>query len=388
MRLSYSQLEWFLRCPYVYKALFIDKQKIPRGKDAVFGGLLHRVFENVYKDRPMILTLSEALALFEKEWDRREAASYFASPLDAQVHFKEGMQIIKNYYEKNNLEDARILALEQFFEVPIEDKKTGQTHLLTGRIDRIDQLPGGLEIIDYKTNKTLKSEADIADDLQLSLYHLGVSNLWPQMVKQYNEEVYVSLYFLRHTQKVSVKKTKQQLQKTQEQLLEYIRQMEEAITKDTFEPKASILCGREPYCRICPFFSDRYRTNKPPIKEDIQVNEVIGEYITLKEQEKTLKERLGVLNSLINGYLDDQKLEAIYDGSLGITRSSLPSYEFDAVMVRSILEPLGKWEDVLDLSKTKLNKIKKELPREHRTLLEQAQTLKRVAKVLRTKKIV
>lgn len=387
MRLSYSQLEWFLRCPFVYKYIYIDKNSIPRGKDAVFGGLLHSVLERVYKDRPAILTLSEALAFFEKEWERGQVASYFATPLDARMHFKEGLIIINGYYQKNELEKTRIIALEKLFEVPLEDPRGKEIHLLTGRIDRVDQLANGLEVIDYKTSKSLKSQAQIAKDLQLSLYHLGIASLWPDLVKRYEGEVYVSLYFLRHNEKVSVKKSAKEIEETKEKLLDYIHQITEATRKNSFEPKASILCAIEPYCRICPYFSDRYRTAKPPLPNKQEVAQIITEYIALKIKEKEARTRLSQLNEIINAYLDDQKLEAIYEGDEGITRSSIPFYELDLALVKKILQKLGKWEDVLEVSKTKLKKLTNELPMEYRQKLKEAQKLKKIVNILRMKKI-
>lgn len=387
MKLSYSQIEWFLRCPYIYRHLFIERHPIARGKDAAFGGILHRVLESIYKDRPLILTLSEALSLYEAQWDQRSLAKYFPTPVDAQVHFKEGLRIISAYYEHVDFEESHIVGLEQFFEVPIEDPLTKEIHVLTGRIDRIDKGPEGLEVIDYKTNRTIKSQKQIAQDLQLSIYHLGISHLWPDILQKYDYEASVSLYFLRHTEKVSVRKTKDQLDTTRSELLEYIRQIQQAIKKDDFPPLPSTLCAREPYCRICPYFSDRYRTQKPPLPSQEEVKDVIQKYIELKTQEKQIKEGLLHLNQLINGYLDEQKLEGIYEGNMGIVRSTIPYYEIDVALVRPILEPLGKWEEVLDLSKTKLNSIKKSLPEEYRKKLEEAQKIKRVAKILRTKKV-
>ena len=51
-------------------------------------------------------------------------------------------------------------------------------HLLRGRVDRVDRLPGGeYELIDYKTGRP-KSAAQLADDVQLSLYAVGAREAW------------------------------------------------------------------------------------------------------------------------------------------------------------------------------------------------------------------
>ena len=51
-------------------------------------------------------------------------------------------------------------------------------HLLRGRVDRVDRLPGGeYELIDYKTGRP-KSAAQLVDDVQLSLYAVGAREAW------------------------------------------------------------------------------------------------------------------------------------------------------------------------------------------------------------------
>ncbi len=387
MRISYSQLEWFLRCPYLYKYQYIDKNKFSKGKDAVFGSLLHDTLEHVYAQRPAFPTLSETLAFFEKEWERKEAESFFDSPLDAGVHFKEGLRIIKDYYGKNDFENSSVLALEKLFEVPIEDSKTKETHVLTGRIDRIDKTPQGIEVIDYKTSKTLKSKKQVAQDLQLALYHLGIAELWPDLVAQYKDNIYVSLYFLRHNEKVSVQKKQEELDDIKNKLLGYIQDITQAIDKDDFPPRASLLCAREPYSRICPYFKDRYRIEKPKIQNQTEVSDIIKEYGTLKSQEKVIKHRLGELNVMIQDYLDQEALEGIFNDASGIIRAQMTRYEFEKELIRSILNPLGKWDDVVDISPTKLKKVMSYLSQEQRKKIDSAKTVKGVTKMLRQKKL-
>ena len=51
-------------------------------------------------------------------------------------------------------------------------------HLVRGRVDRVDELPdGSFELIDYKTGRP-KSEDDLRDDVQLSLYQLAARESW------------------------------------------------------------------------------------------------------------------------------------------------------------------------------------------------------------------
>jgi len=51
-------------------------------------------------------------------------------------------------------------------------------HLLRGRVDRVDRLPGGgHELIDYKTGRP-RSAAALREDVQLSLYAIAAREAW------------------------------------------------------------------------------------------------------------------------------------------------------------------------------------------------------------------
>ena len=71
-------------------------------------------------------------------------------------------------------------------------------HLLRGRVDRVDRLPGGeYELIDYKTGRP-KTAAQLAEDVQLSLYAVGAREAWQL---EASRQAY---YYLLDDQKVAV----------------------------------------------------------------------------------------------------------------------------------------------------------------------------------------
>ena len=71
-------------------------------------------------------------------------------------------------------------------------------HLLRGRVDRVDRLPGGeYELIDYKTGRP-KSPGQLVDDVQLSLYAVGAREAWSLEASQQ------AYYYVLDDQKVAV----------------------------------------------------------------------------------------------------------------------------------------------------------------------------------------
>ena len=97
MRLSYSQIDWFLRCPYIFKYQYIDKHRLPSGKAAVFGGLMHKVLEFIHKDSLLTPTPTQAMQFFEQKWEKNNLEKYFKTKIDAEKHYEEGLRIIKDY---------------------------------------------------------------------------------------------------------------------------------------------------------------------------------------------------------------------------------------------------------------------------------------------------
>ena len=74
-------------------------------------------------------------------------------------------------------------------------------HVLRGRVDRVDLLPGGeYELIDYKTGRP-KSASQLADDVQLSLYAVGAREAWSLDASQQ------AYYYVLDDQKVTVAAT-------------------------------------------------------------------------------------------------------------------------------------------------------------------------------------
>ncbi len=171
MRISYSALESFKRCPLKFKFQYIDKIRTPKSKSALFGTLLHSALKILHEPGLIIPTEEEILNFISDKWD----SSIYGSEQESTMAFAQAIKIMKDYYAKNYPADFNVLALEAPFEVPIQ---TGQElHLITGKIDRVDKTPDGvLEVIDYKTAKKMPSQEAVDKDLQLAVYHLGVAN--------------------------------------------------------------------------------------------------------------------------------------------------------------------------------------------------------------------
>ena len=78
-------------------------------------------------------------------------------------------------------------------------------HLLRGRVDRVDRHPdGSYELIDYKTGKA-KTELELREDMQLSLYQMGARESWRL------ETSAQSYYYVMTGEKVPVEHSEEEL---------------------------------------------------------------------------------------------------------------------------------------------------------------------------------
>lgn len=371
MRISYSALESFLTCPAKYKFSEIDKIKTPKSKEAIFGTRIHETLRMMHDPAKLAPpSEEEVLAFFSNSWDK----SVYSSESEELIAFEQGVRIIKDYYKRNYPANFHILGLESYFEAPVKDKD--ETHSVIGKIDRIDKLKdGSFEVIDYKTSRTLPSQKSVDDNLQLSIYHLGLLNRWPDLA---GKTVKLSLYFLRHGEKISTAKSGEKLKETTEKILETI----DNIKESKFAPHVNPLCDWCGFQPVCPYFSHKFK------KETIdgkKIKLIAEEYLQIKERDKKDASRIVELQKMINQYCDEAKIDRVFADSGYISRMLQERYSYDEKKAMEILRSIGKLEAFLTVDVKKLSKNIGEFTREEKNKIYEARK-KKEFKVLSAKK--
>lgn len=377
MRISYSALETFENCPAKYKFQEIEKIKTSKSKEAIFGTLIHESLKMLHQPNRLVSpTEEEILQYFSRNWD----SSVFENPAEEMAFFHQGIKMLKDYYAKNHPAKFNIVDLETRFEAPIVD---GQNmHLITGKIDRIDKLnDNGFEIIDYKTTKKMPSQQAIDENLQLSIYHLGLTDRWPSLRRN---PIKVSLYYLKHGEKLSTIKTAENLNQTKEQIVKTIQNIEKCVTENKFEPCPNPLCDWCNFQPHCPFF--RHKFAKEEIApDDEQIKQLTNEYLELKLKGDELAKKMMEIKTVLSAYCDKENIERLFGNHGYITRLLQKRFEYDFELARQILEPMGIWPEVLSIDSIKLKKAAKNLPPDVREELEKVKKLKEEFKTLTVK---
>lgn len=381
MRTSYSAIETYLQCPQKYKFREIDRIKASKSHEAIFGTLIHQTLKFMFKRDPLFPTLDEVIGYFRENWPKREVfeEGIKNNPLkrgwneeEEKIYFEEGVRMLKKFYEKNAPWNFSVLDLESRFEIALEDQKTGETHILAGIIDRIDKLPDETyEIIDYKTAKRMPSQDALDKNLQLSLYSLGIQKKWPHIKP---EDIKLSLYFLKHGEKLSTKATAATTGQTKEHILKSIREIQEKQRAGKeFEPMPSALCDWCPYKPMCPAWKHLYR--KAQITDHKSQNEmesIIKEYFEIKKGEQKNEARLEKLQKQVKEYMKTEGLTRVFGDEGVISQKTIQRYEYDWEKIKTLLSPIGKWEEVLKADETKLRRIMGEITQDLRREIENA----------------
>lgn len=251
---SFSQFKALETCPWQYRFAHILKIPVKGRASFSFGKSVHaalqkffqlileqsnktqaELFDGAPKTNPAAIpSLDELLKFYEQSW----IDDWYESK-ERQNEYKEnGKKMLKEFYEADKENWPRVKYIERDFKWKISDPDSGEIYPITGKIDRIDELPdGSFEIIDYKTGKPADAEKDI-DKNQLLLYQKAAQEILKKPVSK------LTYYYLENASKISFAGNEKDFQKLEKEIIEQIRQ----IKKDDF------VAAPNPFkCRYCDF---------------------------------------------------------------------------------------------------------------------------------------
>jgi DNA helicase-2/ATP-dependent DNA helicase PcrA len=232
--LSASDIDTYRTCPLKYK--FARVFRIPQEPTVHqrFGIVVHQVLERFHALEGSSRSLPELLGLLDASWRR---GGFADSEEERQLRTK-AVSALERYHTRFESEESEPLWFERPFAF-----KLGP-HLLRGRVDRVDRLPGGeYELIDYKTGRP-KSAAQLADDVQLSLYAVGATEAWRLDASRQ------AYYYVLDDEKVAVPSDSGD---RSEWIREVAMEVADGILSQGFEPTPSFAaCSLCDYRLVCP----------------------------------------------------------------------------------------------------------------------------------------
>jgi len=298
IRLSYSSLSTYERCPLQYRFAYLDGAA-PEPRPALsFGGSLHealRLFH--HQPVPVAPTLGTLLGYLDRVWD----PSGYADAEEERRYHDHARSVLAGYHRANARRFVMPVALEQRFELAVGDVT------LTGVIDRMDRHPdGSYEIIDYKTNRRLPPRRFVEQDLQLSIYYLAAQQVWGITPSA------LTMYYLLPGERITTTRSPADAAAT----LDRIAAAGAAIAQGAFEPRPNRLCDWCDFRSRCPMFAP------PPDRADAGAAAVVEEWIALMRRRRSDDERLAALSVRVREILDDSGLDRVSGRTASISKTA------------------------------------------------------------------
>ncbi len=254
-QISATKLQTYQRCPYSYYLRY--ERKLPTSEffgSAALGTALHHTLAQCHRDWHYHTPLPD-LRWLKHCWEQNSANL-------TPKQNTEGLEILENYHRT-------FIAAETSLSQPlaVEGKIHGYLQvenlefLISGRYDRLDFLPEGLELIDYKSSREIKSPDASELDIQMGLYYLALEQTYRQSLK------YMSLLYLRLGEKIQFVATAEQRQQAEAM----ISQLALRLRYDRgWEPTPGDHCHRCAFARYCPAVSNS-PTPLPATRAEITV---------------------------------------------------------------------------------------------------------------------
>jgi DNA helicase-2/ATP-dependent DNA helicase PcrA len=224
---SYTQMTAYERCPWQYRYKYILKVPLKGSHTQSFGVSMHKVLEEFSKlimDSGSVPKLEILLDLYETYW----IEDWYESEKQRKSRYADGKLMLEEYYEKHKDNWPKTLHTELPFSIKIGGE------VFKGSIDRIDEVDGGLKIVDYKTSKVKKS----IDKDQLRLYKAAAEEVLNQKV------VDLAYYYLDGQDEVSLKMKDDDEEKVKEKIMKSLVALKQGDFKA--DPQVE-------KCRYCDF---------------------------------------------------------------------------------------------------------------------------------------
>ncbi|MBL7053594.1 UvrD-helicase domain-containing protein [Patescibacteria group bacterium] len=253
-KFSFSQFEGFKNCPLQYKFSFL--LKIPRAGKFVFsfGKTMHdtldkflkqwlkeknnkqsNLFSKPGKGNHSGLSLKNLLNIYEKIW----IDDWYDSQKHAEEFKQSGKEQLKMFYNNFIKTKPNVKYLEQGIYFKIKN------YSIIGKIDRVDEIKGGFEIIDYKTGNP-KKIMSAKDKEQLFIYQLACEALPDKFDKPIKQ---LTFYYLKDGSRVSFQAKPAELDEMRLKIISII----DKIKQQHFPPQPSQLCKYCDFKGICEY---------------------------------------------------------------------------------------------------------------------------------------
>lgn len=239
-RFSFTQLKNFQTCPRQYKFTHLLKLPARGGASRSFGQTIHKTLEtflrNYNLDSRFQPDWSHLLRIYQEAWisdwyrDEKQEKDYFQDgKRQLKIFFRDFKKHPPQIYQQNN---------QPFLEKSFEFTLSG--YPFRGKIDRVDALGEGVEIIDYKTGKP-SQKLNTDHKKQLLIYQIAAEEVF------HLHPLKLTFCFLKDGTRLSFLGGAEEKQKAKQEIVEDIKK----IKKSSFAAQPGYHCRYCDYRNIC-----------------------------------------------------------------------------------------------------------------------------------------
>jgi DNA helicase-2/ATP-dependent DNA helicase PcrA len=234
--LSASAIEQYLRCPMQYRIQREWKLPDDAGAPLQYGAAMHTALKDYFdaqgQGRPR--STAETIGVFQEQF--KTAA--IPDALQRRLYEEQGIQQLTAFVAaQQGRPQPKVVATEQAFQIKVNGVE------VRGRIDRVDELPGGgIAVTDYKTGAP-RTEQDASSSQQLRIYALASQELFGKIPAQ------VLFYNLEDNSEATTTLSPKKLENAREKILKVAAD----IAAERFEAKPDhFTCRFCGYRSVCP----------------------------------------------------------------------------------------------------------------------------------------
>jgi RecB family exonuclease len=226
MRLTFSKLDTYSKCPFRFRLRYQEKLPEAPRRSRNLSLILHQTLEAFLFHARRDSSLKRLLRCYEIRCAPPQTP-------EQERRYQEGQRALEAFHWREGHRLTSAVALEQRFSVRVGGLE------ITGRLDCALETESGLELMDFKFTSQVPQNPD---PLQLQLYALGLQEITGAIPDT------LTYYYLRQEQQLSFPGGEAAIQEGKEQAARIAKQLQ---GDDSFSPQAGAWCHTCSYQRYC-----------------------------------------------------------------------------------------------------------------------------------------
>jgi RecB family exonuclease len=270
--------------------------------------------------------------------------------LESVNFYGDGKRMVSEFIDRFDPSEE-VVDVECRFQLTTEDGLP-----IVGAIDKVVKInEDTIAIIDYKTARNALTPWELQEDIQLSMYDLAASIMWPQ----YKNRL-LFLDYVRINKRVSTYRTDED-RKTFSEFLGSVWLQMQKLNEEEVTGTVNSLCGWCDYKTYCPTYAAflNARTMELPPLAEMTDGEFLEQWVSVSDKKSILEARQRELKMIAHQrFMKGETIQA-NGRELYSTQQSRTNYDVEKVVE---IIPQDDLFSILTVNKTRLDRYAKEDP--------------------------